>query len=117
MIAVKLKAKIQEISLNLVNEKTKGLLGKIEIADFDLRLIVSQKRMMLSGTNRQLCFIDYSAFPFTIIEEQEDYGKGSYLIKGEEDRVDSMIAFDIEMLNLPDQNQKKMFINLSLNNF
>lgn len=54
----------------LINEKANIELGRLGLSNFKLYNAISQKRMVLIGTLKELFFIDYSNYPNTIIEEQ-----------------------------------------------
>jgi hypothetical protein len=64
---------MKEISLTMVNSKTKTVLGRLGIADLKLYMGMSQKRMVLEGSQRDLYYIDTTNHPYTLTEEQESY--------------------------------------------
>ena len=65
--------KIAEIAVLLVNSKTNIVIGKLGITNLTLYNGISNKRMILIGSLKELYLIDYSRYPNTIIEEQENY--------------------------------------------
>ena len=113
---LKLKLKISDISVNLVNEKSKTLIGKLGMTDFTLFDGMSNKRMHLLGSLKQLYFVDYSGYPKTITEEKEDYEPyGRDIMKAKIEGDKNMLDFNIEMLNHFNENKKKMLIKTQLN--
>jgi hypothetical protein len=68
---LKLKLKIQEISVTLVNQKIKTVIGILGITDLNLYAGISQKRMVLEGSQKDLYYIDTTNHPNTIYTEQE----------------------------------------------
>ena len=48
-------------------------MGKIGITELDLYTGISQKRLCLLGSLKQLYLVDYSRYPNTILQELEDY--------------------------------------------
>lgn len=97
---MKLNLKIVEISVILINEKVNVQLGKLGLSNFKLYNGISQKRMELKGSLKELYFIDYSRYPNTIIEELEDYSEYSRSIMkaNTEGSEKNMLEFDIQML-------------------
>jgi len=77
---------------------------------------MSNKRMHLLGSLKQLYFLDYSGYPKTITEEKEDYEPfGRYIMKANVEGDKNMLEFDITMLNQLNQDKKKMLIKTQLN--
>jgi hypothetical protein len=68
---LKLKLKIQEISVTLVNQNIKTVIGILGITDLNLYAGISQKRMVLEGSQKDLYYIDTTNHPNTIYTEQE----------------------------------------------
>jgi hypothetical protein len=64
--SLKLTLKIEEISVTLVNEKIKTIIGKMGITNLDLYTGISQKRMLLKGSLKDLYYIDTTNYPNTI---------------------------------------------------
>jgi hypothetical protein len=73
IFTLKLSLKISDISVSLVNEKSKTVIGKLGMTNFTLFNGMSNKGMHLLGSLKQLYFMDYSGYPKTITEEKEDY--------------------------------------------
>jgi hypothetical protein len=93
---MKLNLKISDISVILINSKTNIQLGKLGISNFRLYNGISQKRMVLSGSLKELYLIDYSRYPNTIIQEQENYEEFSrHLMKANLEEEKNMLEFDI----------------------
>jgi hypothetical protein len=61
---------ITEISVILVNAKSKTQIGKIGMTNFKMNFGMSNIKMSLVGSLKQLYFIDFSRYPNTIFEEQ-----------------------------------------------
>lgn len=57
----------------MVNRKTKTVLGRLGITDLKLYMGMSQRRMVLEGSQRDLYYIDTTNHPYTLMEEQENY--------------------------------------------
>lgn len=67
---IKLKLKVQEIAISLVNRKTRVMFGKIGLNGFKLDFGQSNKKMDIGGSIAQFYLSDYSNYPNTIIKEQ-----------------------------------------------
>lgn len=66
IFSLKLNLKIKEISVTLVNEKVKSIIGKIGITNLELFMGISQRRMLLIGSLKDLYLIDNTNYPQTI---------------------------------------------------
>ena len=54
--------------MNLINEKNNILIGKLGIHDLKLYNGISNLKMILIGSLKEMFMIDYSHYPKTIIE-------------------------------------------------
>lgn len=87
--------------------------------NFELMFGISNVRMVVTGGLEQLSLKDYSNYPDTVIEEQEKYNNFRYLMTSErkkkriednQNEVPHLIFFDVNMLNKPNDEGKKMLI-------
>lgn len=92
---MKLKVRIREISVALVNEKVKSVMGTMGISDLQLFLGVSQRRTLVVGSLRDLFLIDRTNYPCTIHQEQEDYLQERTLLTANIGEDKNMMDFNI----------------------
>ena len=63
IFSLKLRVRIREIAVTLVNEKVGSVLGTMGISDLQLFLGVSQRRTLVVGSLRDLFLIDRTNYP------------------------------------------------------
>lgn len=59
---------ISEISVSLVNRKNRVMFGRLGLTGFKLLFGQSTRKMLLQGGLEEMWFMDYSNYPYTIIE-------------------------------------------------
>ena len=53
--------------------------------------------MILNGSLAEMCYADYSAYPYTIYQEQSEYTKKDFIVRAIDSERD-MVEFDIKIL-------------------
>lgn len=89
------------------------MFGKLGLNNFKLLFGQSDRRMVLEGGMEEMWFADYSKYPYTIYEEQDDYSHYDYLMQSNNHSRD-MLTFDIQMLAIPNANKKTMLIKTAI---
>ena len=94
---MKLKVSIEEVAVGLVNRKNRVFFGEVNLKKFNLNFGLSSRKMVLNGSLAEMCYADYSAYPYTIYQEQSEYSKKDFIVKAIDSERD-MVEFDIQML-------------------
>ena len=68
----------------------------------------------MEGSMSEMWYADYSKFPYTIYQEQEDYTHKDYIMSSNEHSRD-MFVFNIQILEIPNAENKTMLINTCIN--
>ena len=76
------------------------MFGKLGLTGFKLLFGQSTRKMLLNGGLEEMWFIDYSNYPYTIIEQQPHYDKIDHLLQSDKKEKD-MMEFDIKILEIP----------------